>query len=130
MSGPPWWILAGQTSRIVGKRPRAATSSGEIGEHPSRQRKRGDRSDESEAGPAADHPHRQILALQEVAERCGPAAGLFVSLSRHAFHYATEGGRRTGKMQRMSGVGRVYFGLSRPGFSVFKACKLAGGEER
>jgi hypothetical protein len=41
-----------------------------------------------------------IPPAQEVAERCGPGARLFVSLSRHPFHYATEGGRRTGKMQR------------------------------
>jgi len=72
--------------------------SGEIGEQPSRQRERADGSDENEVRPPADDLHRQILALQEVAERGGGAAGFFLLLSRHAFHYATEGDRRTGKM--------------------------------
>src|SRR5678815_4653993 len=76
--------------------------SDEIAEQPSQQRKRGDRSDENEAGPAADHLHRQILTLQEVAECRRVAAGLSVSLSRHEVYYATEGGRHIGKMQRMN----------------------------
>jgi hypothetical protein len=78
--------------------------SAEMGEQPSHQRKDGDRSDEDEVGPAADHLHGQVLALQEFAEPRGRVARFFVSLSRHAFHYATEAGRRTGKMQRTNGV--------------------------
>ena len=77
--------------------------SGEIGKQPSRQCERRDPTDEDEAGPAAGHLHREVLALQEVAVRRGPFGGLFVSLWRHAFHYATGSGRRTGKMQRING---------------------------